>query len=162
MNHRPLGLISPFPCRFDLQDVLQPTLFLQAFKNFIPGAGGVFAHLALSFPGGSAAGPVENAFRTSGDRADSSSFTEDAFSAGPAIFLKPADVPVDSDKDGVQSGEDRFFRVSVSQELDAGATSHGEEGVIVSCDFIQFGIKIGIALTFNRKAVRPDRHALLI
>ena len=37
LNQSPLSLISPFPCRFDFQNVFQPVLFLQTFMNLEPG-----------------------------------------------------------------------------------------------------------------------------
>ena len=124
LNERPTGLISPFARRFYLQDIFEPVLLLQALIDLIPGTGNILADLAFPFLGGSSAGPVKKALGASRNRAYPSGFSEDAFPAGTAIFLKPSDIPIHSDKDGIQSGEYGFLGITFGKKLNPRATGH--------------------------------------
>src|SRR4030042_3066113 len=93
-----------------------------------PGTRSVLAYFAFTFSRSSSARSVKKAFSTSCNRTYSSCLSQDTLSAGPAIFLKPSDILVHADENGIQSGKHRFLRISIGKKLDSGPTTHGEQG----------------------------------
>src|SRR4030043_1908244 len=126
-----------------------------------PGARSVFVHFAFAFSRSSPARAIEKAFGTSCNRTDSSCLSQDALSAGATIFLKPSDIPVHANENGIQSWENWFLRISYGRELDARPASHRQNGLIGSGDLIQFRKKIGIALSLNGKPIDLEWNSLL-
>jgi hypothetical protein len=124
LNQHSLSLISPFSCGLHLQNVFQPVLFFQSLINLKPGTRSIFAHFAFAFSRSSPTGPIEKTFGTPRHRADSCCLPQNTLPAGAAIFLKPSEISIHTDKNGIQGRKHRFVRISVSQKLNPSPTSH--------------------------------------
>jgi hypothetical protein len=136
-------------------------LLLQAFVDLKPGARSIFTHFTFTFSRSSPARAVEETLGTSGNRTYSSCFSQDTLTTRAAILLKPPDIPVHADENGIESGKHRFLRISVGKELDPGSTGHGQQGIITFYDFVQLRKEISIALSLNGGFIRLKGGSIL-
>ena len=135
LNDNALELILPAVRFPDAMNAVQAILNAQPFVDFHPGTGYGMTHFADSFMN-TTARSVEKPLGTSRNRANSAGVSNDAVTAGPAFFFINADIPIDTDGDGIDGRKDRNIRVSFCQQLNSGAAGHGEQAVKLLDDLL--------------------------
>jgi len=149
LNDKALDLILP-SVRFPYaMNAFQAILNAQPLVDFHPGTGYGMTDFADSLVNTSARS-VEKPLGASRYRANSAGVSNDAVPAGPAFFFINADIPIDTDGDGIDGGKDRDIRVSFCQQLSSGTTGHGEQAVKLLDDLLDPVDKQGTALALHR------------
>lgn len=151
LNDKALDLILP-SVRFPYaMNAVQAILNAQPFIDLYPGTGYGMTDFANSIMN-TTARSVEKPLGASRYRTNSTGVSNDAVPAGPAFFFINADIPIDTDGDGIDGGKDRDIRISFCQQLSSGTAGHGEQAVKLLDDLLDLVDKPGTALALHRIA----------